>query len=87
MENEQKLHAAFEAISLVRQALYDFEWMWMPSPESSSYQDMLKQVEIKLNFAKEASSLLPDALNTISEFIKNPPPEEQNIARRGGTTF
>lgn len=68
-ENAAELNNAMEAIKLAREALYDLEWVYIPEGDATEIDDKLKLLEIRLNFAKEAAALLPQALSVMSKYI------------------
>ena len=70
MANNIDLTDAFEVVQLARQALYEIEYLYIPANDSESNTDLfLKVLQTKLNFAKEAVSLLPTAISTIDSYI------------------
>jgi hypothetical protein len=60
---------ALKAISLAREALYDLEYLYIPKTGDLGYAKAIEILNVKVNYAKEATALLPDALKTLKKYI------------------
>lgn len=60
---------ALKAISLARDSLYDLEYIYIPKAGDTGYDKAIEILNVKLNHAKEATALIPDALKTLKKYI------------------
>jgi hypothetical protein len=70
-EERTELSNAMEVIRLVREALYDLEWVYVPDSGVNDEDKIFNILEVKLNYAKEATALLPEALSVMTKYISS----------------
>lgn len=70
-EEREELYTAFSVIRLVIDSLYAIEDLFSPYEGVPDAETFLKIFQVRVNFANEASSLLPNALKVINSHISS----------------